>query len=100
MTGTAASSWVDRILFGLWAVWCLTVISLDYFPSQEGPSDVYSAFLLANVDTAPYTSIYVPSWSFTPNQLGVVLLYAMGSALPLAMAEKLIVVISTTGIVL
>ncbi len=77
--------------FALLPIW-----TLDVFTTQDGPSHVYNAHALLGVLTGsePYVSRYDVTLLPSPNWMGGALLALLGVALPLRVAERLVLSLS------
>lgn len=71
----------------------MPVWALGQFPSQDGPSHVYNAWVQLRLDApdAPYAAVYERSAGLVPNLLGGLTLAALGRVVPLAVAERLLI---------
>jgi hypothetical protein len=72
----------------VWATWA--------FPSQDGPSHSYNAWILLQygLDTSVYSQFYDVSLQPTTNWLGGILLTALGQLAPMPIAEKILITLS------
>ena len=90
---------IDGWLICLSTVWTLLVLMTPYVPSQDGPSHVYCAYALSNLDTPPYSGLYEATWELIPNLGGTALLMLLGAVMPWPLAEKILVLIATLGFI-
>ena len=84
---------VEVALAVLVALALVPVWAFTHFPSQDGPSHVYNAWVLLRLDdpSGPYGEVYTRHTALVPNLLGTLTLTALGRVLPLALAEKVLV---------
>lgn len=62
-----------------------------YVPTQDGPAHLESAAALLELKDSPFLgTFYESNWRWATNQVHHALLVALGSFLPLLIAEKLV----------
>jgi len=88
------SSWVARLFLALALLQLLPVWAPAYFPTCDGPSHVYNAFVMRELvlrHDGPITAIYAIDWRPNPNILGHVVLAMLLGVFSAAVAEKILV---------
>ena len=79
----------------LWPFW-----AVPWFPTQDGPSHVYNAWVLLHLDAAPYARLYEWRLALVPNWLGTLVLIGAGRVEGVALAEKVLLTVAVVGFTL
>ena len=85
----------DRLLAILCTGGVALVLFTPYVPTQDGPSHVYSAFVLSHLSDAPYSGFYQADWSLIPNLGGGILLMLLGQVVQWVWADKVTVLLAS-----
>lgn len=86
--------WIGKLFFAVVLLQLVPVWAAPYFPTSDGPSHVYNAFVLRELMLGHGGAIartYAVDWHPYPNLLGHVILAMLLGIFPAAVAEKIVV---------